>query len=61
LSNSFKTIGCGSITDKTFKLEIKILNYDNDVYLDKGQIIEIKGYIKIMSKLCKKVLKFLKI
>jgi len=57
LSNSFKTLGWGFITDKTYKMEIQILNYDNDVYLDKGQMIEIRGYIKIMSKLCKKVLK----
>ncbi|XP_029177661.1 uncharacterized protein LOC114945571 [Nylanderia fulva] len=47
--NSFKTIGCGSITDKTYKLEIQIVNYDNDVYFDKGQMIEMKGYVKIMN------------
>ncbi|XP_029157784.1 uncharacterized protein LOC114930190 [Nylanderia fulva] len=47
--NSFKTIGCGSITDKMYKLEIQIVNYDNDVYFDKGQMIEMKGYVKIMN------------
>lgn len=52
-SNSFKKIGNGSITDKTYKLEIHITNYDNDVYLEKGQFVEVKGYVKIMSKLCK--------
>jgi len=50
-SNSFKTIGSGSITDKTYKLEIQITNYDNDVFLEKGEFVEVKGYVKMMSKL----------
>lgn len=50
-SNSFKTIGNGSITDGHYKLEIQISEYKHDIKFEKGQQVELKGYIKIISKL----------
>ncbi|XP_071652868.1 uncharacterized protein [Temnothorax longispinosus] len=42
-----KSIGCGSITDGTFKLEVNILNFDDDKFLNlnlnKGDKIELIG------------------
>jgi len=49
-TNSFKTIGTGSITDGVFKLEIQIIEYEHDNTYKKGDYIEIKGYVKISSK-----------
>lgn len=48
-SNNMKTFGKGSITDGIYKLEIRINDYDNNISFDKGQQVEIKGYIKIIS------------
>jgi len=31
-TNSFKTIGTGSITDGVFKLEIQIIEYEHNMY-----------------------------
>jgi len=37
------------------------MNYDNDVFFEKGQFVQVKGYVKAISKLHWNVLKFLKI
>jgi len=49
-TNSFKTIGTGSITDGVFKLEIQIIEYEHDNTYKKSDYIEIKRYVKISSK-----------
>ncbi|XP_071582104.1 uncharacterized protein [Temnothorax nylanderi] len=49
-SNNFKTYGCGSITNGEYKLEIQIVNYDEFVdNFEKGQEIEVKGYVQIAN------------
>jgi len=49
-----KIIGCGSITDGKFKLEVSILNFDDDEYinlnLNKGDKIEIIGTMQSSGK-----------
>jgi len=49
-----KNIGCGSITYGTFKLEVSILNFDDDKYLNlnlnKGDKIEIIGTMQSSGK-----------
>lgn len=49
-----KIIGCGVVTDGTFKLEVHVINFNIDAYLDldlrkddKIQIIEIKNRIQV--------------
>jgi len=49
-TNSFKTIGTGSITDDVFKLEIQLIEYEHGNMYKKGDCVEIKGYLKISSK-----------
>lgn len=48
-SNNFKTYGCGSITNGDYKLKIQIENYDGYSEFEKGQEIEVKGYVQIAS------------
>ncbi|XP_071642147.1 uncharacterized protein [Temnothorax longispinosus] len=50
-SNSFKTIGSGSVTDGTYKLEIQITDYkpEDNVDFEKGQEVEIKGFVKMSN------------
>lgn len=50
-SANTKTIGYGSITDGTYKLEIQVSNFDHKNYYKKGEQIQVKGYVKIASKL----------
>lgn len=42
-----KIIGCGSLTDGTYKLQVHIINYNNDDYfamdIKKGDKVEILG------------------
>jgi len=44
-----KKIGCGSITDGTYKLEIHIINFDENNYfkkdIHKGDKVEIIGIV----------------
>lgn len=45
-----KLIGCGAVTDGTFKLEVHIINFNLDAYLDldlkKGDKIELVGIMQ---------------
>jgi len=50
-NNNFKSYGYGSITDGTYKLEVQIANYEHENYFVKGEHVEIKGYVKVASKL----------
>lgn len=49
-----KMIGCGSITDGKFKLEVSILNFDDEEYLNlnlnKSDKIEIIGIMQSSGK-----------
>lgn len=45
------TYGYGSITDGSYKLQIQIMEYDQKSHFEKGEYIELKGYVKITSKL----------
>lgn len=49
-TNSFKTIGSGSITDGVYKLEVQIMEYEHENFYNKGDYVELKGYVKILSK-----------
>jgi len=49
--SNFNTCGYGSITDGSYKLEVQINEYDNNNFFEKGQEIELKGYIKLTSNL----------
>ncbi|XP_025270991.1 uncharacterized protein LOC112639896 [Camponotus floridanus] len=49
-NNMNKIIGCGAITDGTFKLEIHVINFSNDDYtlldIRKGDHVEIIGIMQ---------------
>jgi len=49
-----KIIGCGSITDGIFKLQVHIINFSEETYytlnINKGDKIEIKGVLQTTSK-----------
>lgn len=49
LNNTYKSYGCGSITDGCYKLQIQIMEYEQYSYFEKGEYIEVKGYVKIIS------------
>jgi len=53
-NNKFNKIGCGSITDSIFKLEVHIINFSKDNYvqliINKGDKIEITGVIQTGNK-----------
>lgn len=49
-TNNFKTIGHGSITDGVYKLEIQIIEYEPENMYNKGDYVELKGYVKTLSK-----------
>ena len=44
-NSTSSNFGCGAITDGTFKLEVRIINFhqDNSNLFEKGQFIEISG------------------
>lgn len=50
-----KLIGCGSVTDGTFKLEVHIINFINEEYskmgINKGDKIEIIGVVQTTSNI----------
>jgi len=41
-STNYKTYGYCSLTDGTHKLEIQIINYENEDYFKKGEQVEVK-------------------
>lgn len=45
-----KIIGCGAITDGTYKLEVHVINFNNDDYfvhdIKKGDHVEIIGIMQ---------------
>lgn len=50
-TNNLKSYGYGSITDGTYKLEVQITNYEHENYYKKGEHVQIKGYVKVASKI----------
>jgi len=50
-SYNFKMVDNGFITNEIYKLKIQIMNYDNDVFFEKRQFVQMKGYVKIIKKL----------
>lgn len=48
-----KTIGCGSLTNGNFKLEVHIMNFDEDEYYDmgiqKGDKIQVIGIMQAIE------------
>jgi len=52
-TNLNKKIGCGSITDGYFKLEVHIINFEKDDYeFMKGDKIKVIGEMQYTSKKC---------
>jgi len=49
-----KIIGCGSITDSIFKVQVHIINFSEEAYnylnINKGDKIEIIGVLQATSK-----------
>lgn len=49
-----KVIGCGSLTDGVYKVEVHILNFSNnnydELYIKKGDAVQIKGVMQLNGK-----------